>query len=389
MSENAKPNEHAKEEHSSSSRRKHKRHKKGGGHDDAPMAHDESNWLVSYADMMTLLFGFFVLMYSFSRIDTKKFEVVRKDVARYFGGQVKASPTIKKMEDEAKDILMNAGLDKKVELVAKDSEIELRFNGALHFLAGTSTLNSESQHVLNKLIEMIKTNVKADTVNVEGHTDDDPIASQVYPSNWELSASRASTVVREFEKFGFDPAKLTATGFGSSRPIVPNRDSKGMPIVQNQESNRRVIVTVGFSHEMEAAVKALKTNEFVSADAVEQEKDKQTTLVREGEGEQTWKEKVDREMNAVQEKLKLAEERLKDTEEKNQTAKQLAEMHAKLIKVEKAIESSEKETNSIARIPTAKTSRKPASKPKKVIQRKLKKANSSEAASPPPAVRKN
>src|SRR3978361_1641788 len=63
--------------------------------EESAMVHDESNWLVSYADMMTLLFGFFVLMYSFSRIDEKKFEIVRKDVARYFGGQVKTNPTVK------------------------------------------------------------------------------------------------------------------------------------------------------------------------------------------------------------------------------------------------------------------------------------------------------
>jgi len=385
MSEHTtKQKDHPTEEHSGSSRKKHKRHK-GGGHEDAPMAHDESNWLVSYADMMTLLFGFFVLMYSFSRIDTKKFEVVRKDVARYFGGQVKASPTIKKVEQEAKDILSNAGLDKTVELVAKDSEIELRFNGSLHFLAGTSTLNPESQHVLNKLIDMIKTNVKADTVNVEGHTDDNPIFSTTYPSNWELSASRASTVVREFEKFGFDPSKLTATGFGSSRPMVPNRDSKGIPITQNQESNRRVIVTIGFSHEMEAAIKALKTNEFVSADTPEQEKGKEkTSLVREGEGEQTWKEKVNREMNAVQDKLKLAEERLKDTEEKHQTAKQLAEMHEKLKSVEKAIETSEKETNLMANsVGNSNPGRKPASKNKAT-----KKAKKGKAVAPKPSTPK-
>ena len=334
----SKPKDQHSEEHGSSRRKKHKRHK-GGGHEEAAMAHDESNWLVSYADMMTLLFGFFVLMYSFSRIDTKKFEVVRKDVARYFGGQVRVDPTITKLDQEAKDILLNAGLDKNVELVAKDSEVELRFNGSLHFQPGTSNLNHESQYVLGKLIEMIKKNVKPDTVSVEGHTDDDPISSQVYPSNWELSTSRASAVVREFEKFGFEPSKLTATGFGSSRPIAPNRDSKGIPIAQNQEANRRVIVTVGFRRELDAAVKALKTNEFVSSDTHEQEKDEnKTSLVREGEGEKTWKEKVDREMSVVQEKLKLAEERLKDTEEKRQTAKQLAEMHQKLIQVEKAID---------------------------------------------------
>jgi len=370
----------AKEEHGSSSKRRHKKHK-GGGHEEAAMAHDESNWLVSYADMMTLLFGFFVLMYSFSRIDDKKFEVIRKDVARYFGGQVKINPTLTKMEQEAKDIIQSGGLDKNVELVAKDSAIELKFNGTMHFIAGTSTLNAESAHVLNKLITMIKTTVRADTITVEGHTDDDPIFSTVYPSNWELSASRASAVVREFEKYGFDPSKLTATGFGSSRPLVPNRDSKGNAITVNQEANRRVLVTIGFTHELAAAVAATKTTEFANKE-VDISK---TPLVREGEGEQTWKEKVDHEMNAVQEKLKLAEERLKDTEERKNSAKQLVEMQDKLKKVETAIITTESEVKKYANGPSlaAPTGRKPASPQKKKHPHSAKKpAKSTEAAKP-------
>ena len=325
----AQPASKTKEDAQGARKRRTKKHK-GGGHEDAPMAHDESNWLVSYADMMTLLFGFFVLMYSFSRIDQTKFEVIRKDVARYFGGQVKASPTIKKIEDEAKDAISQAGMDKSVQLIARDSELELRFLGSLHFNPGTATLNHESTYILNKLFDIIKTNIRADSVSVEGHTDDDPIASTTYPSNWELSTSRASTVVREFERYGFDPTKLTAKGYGSSRPLLPNRDSKGVVIPANQEVNRRVIVTIGFSHEMAAAVKAIKSNEFVSADTPEIKQNANTPLVRAGEGEQTWKEKVTRDISAVEDKLKLAQDQLHETEDKSRSAKKLAEMQAQL-----------------------------------------------------------
>ncbi|MBS1959200.1 MAG: OmpA family protein [Bdellovibrionales bacterium] len=337
-----------------------KRQKRGSSHGQAQestMVHDESNWLVSYADMMTLLFGFFVLMYSFSRIDEKKFEIIRKDVARYFGGQVRVNPTIKKIEDEVKDVISQSGLDKNIQLIARDAEIELRFQGTLHFVSGTAELTKDSSFVLAKLIDLIKRNVKADTVSVEGHTDDEPISSKIYPSNWELSANRASTVVREFEKYGFDPAKLTAKGFGSSRPLLPNRDSKGDPIPDNQEINRRVIVTIGFNREVEDAIRAMKTNQFVSADAPELDSDKnKTPLVRDGEGEPTWREKVVRDTQSVQEKLKLAEERLKETEERNRAARNLAEMQNRLQTIEGKIERSEIETkklvNQVGSLPT-------------------------------------
>ena len=280
--------------------------------------------------------------------------------------------------------IAQAGLDKNIQLIARDSELELRFNGALHFVSGTANLNKESQYVLNRLVDIVKRTVKADSVSVEGHTDDEPIFSTVYPSNWELSASRASTVVREFEKYGFDPAKLTAKGFGSSRPLLPNRDSKGDPLKDNQEINRRVIVTIGFRHEMSDAVKAMKTNEFVSADAPELDPKTRTPLVREGEGETTWKEKVSRDISAVQEKLKLAEDRLKETEEKNRSAKQLAEMQDRLKKVEKDIEVSETETQKvISSVGTVapKTTPPPTRKPASVKSRKkIKKAVTQKAA---------
>ncbi len=339
----------------------HKRRKSDHAGGEAAMAHDESNWLVSYADMMTLLFGFFVLMYSFSRVDDKKFEIVRKDVARYFGGQVKINPTVKKTEEEIQDIISAAGLDKKVQVIARDSEIELRFNGSLHFIPGTAKLNNESEFVLNKLIDSIKRNIKADLVTVEGHTDDSPIGTVVFPSNWELSTARASTVVREFEKFGFDSAKLTAKGFGSSRPVSPNRDSKGMALPENQEANRRVIVSIAFTHEMDDAIRALKTGQFVSADAKEEDKFR-TPLIHQGEGEPTWHEKVARDMAVTQDKLKLAEERLKETEERSRAARSLAEMQSRLKQMEGRIQVSESEMQRyLLSAEAAKAARMPAS----------------------------
>ncbi|NDG84610.1 MAG: hypothetical protein EBX52_06180 [Proteobacteria bacterium] len=362
--------------------RKIRRKRKVDGGGEAQMAHDESNWLVSYADMMTLLFGFFVLMYSFSRVDPKKFEIVRKDVARYFGGQIKINPTVKKLEEEVQDQISAAGIDKRTVVVARDSELELRFNGSLHFIPGTAKLDEESTFILSKLIDTIKRNVKADSVSVEGHTDDSPISTPAFPSNWELSASRASTVVREFEKFGFDAVKLTAKGFGSSRPVVPNRDSRGEPIPENQETNRRVIVNVAFNQSMDDAIKAMKTGQFVSADAPEDQG--RTPLVHPGEGEPTWNEKISREIAATQEKLKLAEERLKETDERARAARNLAEMQNKLKQVEGRIANSAAETKRFLGMADAERAKRfPASV--KAKKAKAKKAKGGAPASQGPA----
>jgi chemotaxis protein MotB len=325
---------------------------------------------------MTLLFGFFVLLYSFSRVDEKKFEIIRKDVARYFGGQIKINPTVKKLEDEIQDVISASGIDKKTQLVARDSELELRFNGSLHFIPGTAKLDENSNFLLSKLIDTIKKGVKADSISVEGHTDDSPISSEVFPSNWELSSARASTVVREFEKFGFDSTKLTAKGFGSSRPIAPNRDSKGEVIAENQESNRRVIITVAFNREIDDAIRAMKSGQFVSADAPENFG--KTPLIHQGEGELTWSEKMGREIASAQEKLKLAEDRLRESDERARAARNLAEMQGRLKQVETRIMTSQKETQKFLGIAEAnKAARFPAS-----VRKKGKKAKSQAPASP-------
>ena len=352
---------------------KHKagRHK-SGGHAEAAPVHDESNWLVSYADMMTLLFGFFVLMYSFSKIDEKKFEIVRKDVARYFGGQVKTNPTVKRAEKQLEEIITQAGIDKNIELIARDSEIELRFNSNFHFMPGTATLTKESEFILGKLIDTVKRTVKADTVTVEGHTDDSPIASDKFPSNWELSGARASAVVREFEKYGFDPTKMTSIGYGSSHPLVPNRDSKGEALPENQELNRRVIVNIAFNREIEDAIHAMKTGQFTPADAPETVDKGRTALVREGEGEPTWREKVTHDLGAVQEKVKLAEERLKETEARKLAVKQLADMQGRLQQIEHRIDTTETETKKYVDQTSINPQRLPASTPKTKVKPKTK-----------------
>ena len=79
---------------------------------------------------------------------------------------------------------------------------------------------------------------------VEGHTDDDPIHTARYPSNWELSAGRATGVVRLFIEQGMDTARLKASGFAETRPKVPNRDASGAPVRENQAINRRVLIRV-------------------------------------------------------------------------------------------------------------------------------------------------
>ena len=86
--------------------------------------------------------------------------------------------------------------------------------------------------------------VKGAQMEVQGHTDDDPISTAKFPSNWELSSVRAINVLKFMTTHGMDPKRVKATAYADSVPKVPNRDKKGRPIKKNQAENRRVIIKV-------------------------------------------------------------------------------------------------------------------------------------------------
>ncbi len=209
-----------------------------GGHSEE----SEGNWLVSYADMMTLLVGFFVILLSFSSTDSDKLEKMKMAITQEFGG------TYKKPFDELakriKTALSNAGLGEQYVIKQTDAGIEISFQGAVFFAVGSADVKAESSRLISNLISVLLKEAKDFNIYVEGHTDDVPIASGIFHNNWELSSIRACRVLDAFVEAGFDIKKLTAIGFGDARPIVPNRDANGNSLPENQTQNRRVVVKV-------------------------------------------------------------------------------------------------------------------------------------------------
>lgn len=223
--------------------------------DEGSMAHDESNWLVSYADMMTLLFGFFVLMYSLSRLDSNKYVVVSKDIAKYFGGHVKhGSLSGQKIEmEKLNEVLLSLGLvsgqSKDFQIQAGDeNSILLKLKDAVLFAPGSDQLSEASKEMLEKVEDTLANFKDLSSVNIEGHTDDNPISSVRFPSNWELSSARSARIVRLFFEKGLKKPQMVSEGYADSRPLVPNRDDEGTAIPENQSLNRRVVIRLKFEN---------------------------------------------------------------------------------------------------------------------------------------------
>lgn len=229
---------------------------------------DEENtdrWLLTYADLLTLLLGFFVVMYSMSRIDAKQFGRMAQNLQGVFDGghpELENSGTpdlgagvlkvgdlkllqqkVRRLseiieEDSSKSLpagqesvpgMITSEIDERG-LVIHIMESALFESGKAELLDGAKRMFDE----LNKDLAELSNHVR-----VEGHTDNRPISTFRYPSNWELSTARAAAVVRYFtEKHRFPTDRMSALGYGEYRPLAPN-DTPA-----NQAKNRRVDIVV-------------------------------------------------------------------------------------------------------------------------------------------------
>ncbi|MDY6825219.1 MAG: flagellar motor protein MotB [Thermodesulfobacteriota bacterium] len=218
---------------------------------------DEGNWLVTYADMMTLLLVFFVLLFSISVMDLKKFKDALQSIQVGLGSDKPPVALLKVIEedaapkqivlenviglksrkdrllDEMSEFLYEHRSNENVRLDIEDGKIKLRITGHALFDSGSAELNAEAAPILAEITRIIK-RYPDFKINIKGFTDNIPISTPRYPSNWELSAIRATSVLKFLVNRGVDENRLTATGYGELNPLVPNTSEA------NRAKNRRV-----------------------------------------------------------------------------------------------------------------------------------------------------
>ncbi|MGI6632111.1 MAG: OmpA/MotB family protein [Bacillota bacterium] len=227
--------------------------------DDAPRSQP---WLNSYADMVTLLMTFFIMLYSMSILDAAKFKAITESYSRATGVMLDGGASVlpgdggqSALPDPAAAVaameleqlratgeqfareLEATGFAGKVSVEMDERGLILRFADSVLFDLGSADIRPEAAAALTQVGAMIKD--LENPIRVEGHTDDWPIATERFPSNWELSTGRAGSVVRFFiEKSGIDETKLQVAGYAEFRPIDTNETAKG------RQRNRRVDVVI-------------------------------------------------------------------------------------------------------------------------------------------------
>lgn len=231
---------------------------------------NHDRWLVSYADFITLLFAFFVVMYGLSSINQKKYQDLTSALGTAFGKSAASHNGHGRHPSQYKNNGINMPplpLDhlknhrqqyEREKMTAVASQLASELSGLIHlgklhimqnnqgiridisdnvlFSQGSAELSAESEALLQQIADVLRSNNYP--LQVEGHTDNVPIHNAQFFSNWELSAVRASSMVRTLAKHGIAESRLSASGFGASRPLADNETEEG------RARNRRVSMTL-------------------------------------------------------------------------------------------------------------------------------------------------
>lgn len=213
----------------------HEEHEEGG--------HGDEPWLVSYADLMTLLFGFFVLMYTFaSKEDPSEFIKVKKELSKHFGTDYITEE--EKAVREIKELLEKTELKSGFTIIQIENGLEVHLSSGVLFKPGESEIQPQNMSAIHELVTYILTMKDKANIEVEGHTDNTPISNSRFPSNWELSGGRSATLLRILREREFPGLHLKGILYGEERPLVPNEDEQGIKIPVNQAKNRRIVVRI-------------------------------------------------------------------------------------------------------------------------------------------------
>ncbi len=205
---------------------------------------DSHAWLLSFADAITLLLAFFVMLMSFSKVDIVTFEQVKAGIARDLGQRSITRPAAQ-LRAQLDTLVDSLGVADAVRINIYERGIVLELAANSFYMPGSATFRPESRSILDSVARTLETpEYSKFKIAVEGHTDDNPISTERFASNWELSAARATNVVRLFAERNIPVRRMRAVAFADTQPKVPNRDSTGVPIPENQAKNRRIIIRI-------------------------------------------------------------------------------------------------------------------------------------------------
>ncbi len=228
-----------------------------GGHENA------ERWLLTYADMITLLMVFFIVLYAISNTDLRKFTALAQsvsaafntdvfkgtksftvtsgqdtapDVAQFDAGQGVVATDYRSISATVSDYVIQNGLEGKVSVDRVPEGIAIRISDSFLFQSGRARLDDRAREVLDEIVSVV--NPLPNPLRIEGHTDNIPPTGPFFTDNWQLSTARALAVLDLMRGDGVASSRLAAAGYAENKPVVPNSDEA------SRARNRRVDILV-------------------------------------------------------------------------------------------------------------------------------------------------
>ncbi len=235
---------------------------------------NHERWLISYADFITLLFAFFVVMYSVSQVNEVKYEELSKSLQTLFNDQAESSSNVletdKKnqqdallldplpiLEEQLTERLSQLIAEGSITITSNELWLQISLNNRILFGLASVTPSQQAKQVFAEVADILKS--VDNPIQVEGFTDNLAINNTQFPSNWELSAARAAAIVSLLANDGISPQRLAAVGYGEFQPIADNDTESGRAL------NRRVVLMVGKHHRQRPEGKVLPPQSALSS----------------------------------------------------------------------------------------------------------------------------
>ena len=210
----------------------------------------QPGYMGTFADMFCLLMAFFVMLYSTSDPDPGKYEILAEAMKEAFTSE-NTENEFKELEEELNEVIKDKDLESQVKVELGPNGIKIRIPGSSLYSPGSAIVRDNMTPVIEKISKTItelldESSYKNYMIEVEGHTDDEPIPEDNpdFNSNWDLSAIRATGIVEILNASGINIQKLKPIGRAETEPIVPNRDEEGNAIPANRAQNRRVEINI-------------------------------------------------------------------------------------------------------------------------------------------------
>lgn len=213
---------------------------------------DKDRYIITYADLITLLLGLFIILYAISNVDISKYQKMMGVLGNVFGSQpvqekllelknqkfdIRDQITVSSLKDNLQSVISENNLNNSIKLEENERGITIRILDDILFPTGKAEIREDSKLILQKIASIIRT--IPNDIRIEGHTDNIPIKNSVFPSNWHLSVARAlNTAYYLIDSEKLSPEKVSIVGYSEYRPVLSNETPDG------RANNRRVDIVI-------------------------------------------------------------------------------------------------------------------------------------------------